>query len=120
LQFKQFKSAIFCILIVVSLLAGCTGEAQVAERESYWSKKAGVFFDTEPSLEDLHHWLRDNDRYYTFDESEIVDGEWNVALETVRVETIVCESWTIFLEVTIDKDRNISDYKITKQGACLY
>jgi hypothetical protein len=110
--------AIIVALLLVAV-SSCTGKDQAAEREAYWSAATGKFFAQPRQLGELHAWLREKNVYYTFNDSDIVNGAWNVGLETVLVETLVCEAWNVRLSVHVTSSGQITDHKITKQGRCL-
>ena len=107
------------IAILLFSLSSCGGEAEVSEREEYWSKSVASFFGSKRTLDELHGWLRENGRYYTFDESEVTDGHWTIVLETIYVDTFFCEAWMISLDTSIDQTGVIRDYAISKHGRCL-
>lgn len=78
-----------------------------------------MFFQAPRSMDDLHSWLLEKQVYYTFDEDEILNGHWSKGLETIYANGIVCESWTIRLNVTVNDKSEILTHTVDKTGVCL-
>ena len=100
------------------LLAGCGPNTEVAEREEYWKAEAASFFEVERELSELHSWLREHEVYYTFEESEIIDGNWTKGLEKIYDDSSICDPWTILLTVSLVDSGEILEYSISRLGTC--
>ncbi|NNE33605.1 MAG: hypothetical protein HKN13_00100 [Rhodothermales bacterium] len=110
----------FAVIVVLALLVtGCKSEDILAEREAYWTGELAVFFSESRTLAELRSWLREHEVIYTFDEQEVVDGEWSVVLEQVDGDGLVCAFWLARLEVKIQSGGMISDHAFSKEGMCL-
>src|SRR4051794_40551269 len=109
---------IIAALLLVAV-SSCNGQDKAAEREAYWSAATATYFAQPRQLGDLHAWLREQNVYYTFDNTDIVNGVWNVGLETVLVDTLVCEAWSVRLSLHVTPAGQITEHQITKQGRCL-
>ena len=107
------------LFLVLIAIAGCSKNQEVEEREAYWTAEAEQFFQSPRDMADLHSWLREKQVYYTFDHNEIADGQWVKSVETIYVDSIVCESWSIRLAVTVNDDGNILAHNVDKAGRCL-
>ena len=91
----------------------------VEERNEYWSSEIDFFFAHDRSLDELHSWLRNHNVYYTFEDSDIVDGKWRVGLEQIQLDGIVCEKWAFYLEVAVDDSREVQSHLLEQMGVCL-
>lgn len=116
---QRFLRTKIVLLLVLVATAGCRESQEVEEREAYWTAEAEQFFQSPRDMADLHSRLREQQIYYTFDHNEIADGQWVVSVETIYVDGIVCESWSIRLAVTVNDDGNILAHKVDKAGRCL-
>jgi hypothetical protein len=112
------RAKIVQILVLIAIV-GCSKNQEVEEREAYWKAEAEQFFQSPRDMVDLHSWLREKQVYYTFDHNEIADGQWVKWVETIYVDGIVCESWSIRLSVTVNDNGNILAHKVDKAGRCL-
>ena len=115
----RFLRRKFVLLFVLVAIAGCSKNQEVEEREVYWKEEADRFFQSPRDMADLHSWLREKQVYYTFEDSEIADGQWAKGVEEIYVDGIVCESWTILLTVTVGDGGEILAHKVHKAGTCL-
>ena len=110
------STALFLLLSLA--LSGCGPNAEVTEREEYWTAEAASFFKAERRMSELHSWLREHEVYYTFEESEIIDGRWAKGLEKVYVDSSVCDPWTILLTVTVGDSDEILEHSVRRLGSC--
>jgi len=101
------------------LIAGCGGDSKVLAREQYWTQELTSFFEDDRTLTQLHAWLRGHDVYYAFDPKDVADGKWSVELERIVLNEIICESWFLFLDVTVDDIGRIESYALEQTGVCL-
>ena len=108
-------------LFLIVLGEGCAREPeQLTARDRYWSREVREFLSSPRSLDDLHSWLREHQVYYTFDDSNVVNGHWVAGLETIYPDTLFCEFWRFTLDVTVDEAREIAGYSLARVGACWY
>lgn len=108
-------------LCVIVLGEGCAREPeQLTARDRYWSREVREFLSSPRSLDDLHSWLREHQVYYTFDDTDVVNGHWVAGLETIYPDTLLCEFWRFTLDVTVDEARKIAAYSLARIGACWY
>ena len=100
------------------LPSACGSPDIVGEREQFWQQEAAAYFETGRDLADLHSWLRSYDIYYTFEESELLNGQWTKGLETIYVDSFICDPWKILLTVKVDDSEKIVEYEISRLGMC--
>lgn len=107
------------LLLVLLAISGCARYGEVSEREEYWKAEAESFFQSPRNMNDLHSWLRERQVFYTYEDHEIVDGEWAQVLEKIYVDGIVCESWAILLRVTVGGEGEVLTHSVRSSGTCL-
>lgn len=108
-------------VLVLIVIGGCAGNSrELAARDAYWSGEVRDFFSSPHSLDDLHAWLRWHDVYYTFDDSNIVNGHWAVEVETVYSDWSSCEFWHVTLDVMVSGAKEITGYSLKRLGTCWY
>jgi hypothetical protein len=90
----------------------------VGEREQYWKREAAAFFEVDKDMGELHSWLRSHDIYYTFEDSEIFNGQWTKGLETIHTDSFVCDPWEILLAVEVNESKEIVEYRVSRLGTC--
>ena len=69
-------------------------------------------------MDELHSWLRSHDIYYTFENSELLDGRWTIGLETIHTDSFVCDPWKILLTVQVNNTDEIVDHNVHRLGMC--
>ncbi len=103
------------------VLFGCGPVPKVQERYDYWVHETSGFIRGRVTLDDLHGWLRSKELYYTFDPSEVIDGNYSRILETVHPETFRCgDNVHVVLHVTLDDSEVIQSFFVDLDGACLW
>src|SRR5262245_48968962 len=107
-------------LLLIAVAACDRAPQEVATRSSYWSGEVRGFLASPRTLDDLHFWLRAHNVFYTFDESDLVNGHWVVGLETLPVDTLSCEFWRITLDVTVNDGHKIEGYSLKRIGTCWF
>ncbi len=110
----------FVLVSVLLLLVSCGPIPQVDERKQYWSGEVESFFATERTMQDVHSWLRSHSVIYTFDESDIIDGNWTMTLEKVYVENWRCEWVDIQIVVSVDDALSVEGHEITEHRICMF
>ena len=88
-------------------------------QQKQWNEEAEEFFQTKKNMNELHEWLRNKNVFYTFEKNGIIDNNWSVILDSVRVNSIACESWLIMLSITLNNKREIETHNVEKHGNCL-
>ena len=101
-------------------LLGCGPIPEVVERQQYWLGETDTFFQQSRNLADVHSWLRQRVIVYSFGESDVVDGNWNVTLERIYVHRFRCEWMDIRLYVTVDDSHHIRAHSVSSDGPCLW
>ena len=106
------------IVIVLTALSGCGDLSDFEERADYWQIETAYFIRGRVTLDELHGWLRERGVVYTFEESDIVDGNWQVLVETVYPDGLRCEFANIVLNVQLDESKVIQSFYYDFDGAC--
>jgi hypothetical protein len=108
-------------IAIAVLLFGCGPVPEIQERYDYWTHETSLYIRGEVTLNDLHSWLRGKEVYYTFDPSEIVEGNYTRILETIHPETFRCgDSIHIVLHVTLNNSQVIESFFVDLDGVCLW
>ena len=107
----------FKILAVVLVLSGCGPLPEVDTRFAYWSRETDLFFEEPRTIDDVHGWLRVRNIVYTFEDTDIVNGEWAMTLEKIYPETIR-ESVDIRLSVAVDDLHKVQRHSLGQNRAC--
>ena len=108
-------------IIVMLLAGGCSQNEDVNRQVIAWENKTNAFFEEKKTLENLHSWLREQNVYYTFHNSEVKNGDWAVGLETINVDTFRCERVKVILNVTMNSEGVINTHNVyLDEGACLW
>ena len=115
---RLLRTKIVLLFLLIGI-AGCGKNQDVGEREAYWTAEAEQFFQTPRDMADLHSWLREKRVFYTFEDKEIIDGQWVKGVEKIYVDGFVCESWTILLTITVNDEDEILTHDVGKLGTCL-
>lgn len=118
-QEQRFLRTKIVLLLSLIGVASCGKNQDVEEREAYWTAEAEQYFQTPRDMEDLHSWLRKKQVFYTFEEKEIVDGQWVKVVEKIYVDGFVCESWSILLTITVNDENEILTHDVSAAGTCL-
>jgi len=106
------------VLVVVLVLSGCGPIPEVETRFAYWSGETDLFFEKARTLDDLHGWLRAHGIFYTFEDSDVIDGKWAMTLETVYPDTVRCEFVNIQVSVTVDDLQRVRTHSLSQDRAC--
>ena len=108
------------LLIIAILLVGCGPIPELEERVEYWTLETTDFLRGTVTIDDIHPWLRERGVIYTFDDDDIVDGSWKVALEKLYPNTFRCEWVDIVLVVGFDDIGRVQSSYIDLNQACLW
>ncbi len=92
----------------------------VEERSDYWQTQTSQFIRGRVTLDDLHAWLRERDVSYTFEDSDVVDGNLPIVVETVRPSSLRCESVQIILNVQLDSSEVVQSLFYDFDGRCFW
>ena len=84
----------------------------------YWSGEADSFFDDQQTMQDVHSWLRSNNVIYTFDDSDIVNGNWSMTLEKIYLDGWRCDWVDIQIEISVDDSLQVQSHGLHKKRAC--
>ncbi len=107
-------------LLATLMLYGCGDMKEVEQRSDYWQIETSLFIRGHVTLDELHTWLREHEVVYTFDDSDIVDGNWRIIVETVRPKSFRCEFVHIILNVQLDPTNVIQSFYFDFDGGCLW
>ena len=80
--------------------------------------ETSLFIRGRVTLDDLHTWLREHQVFYTFEDSDIADGNWRMTVETVYPEGLRCEFVNIVLHVQLDESQVIQSFYYDFEDAC--
>jgi len=110
----------FWLFAMALVLSACAPNSQVEERKQYWAGEANAFFQVGRTMDQVHPWLRELKVYYTYDDGDIVDGNWTVSLEKIYTETFRCEWVDIRLHLAVDNSQRVLGYFLDDAGPCLW
>ena len=71
-------------------------------------------------MKEAHAWLRARNVYYTFDESDIIDGVWKVAVDQIYLKSFRCEWSRVWLHIYVDASRNTNAWYLSFEDNCLW
>ena len=108
----------FRALAIALVLSGCGPLPEVETRFAYWSRETDLLFDEARTLDDLHGWLRAHNILYTFEDTDVVDGEWAMTLEKIYPDTARCDWVDIQLSVTVDNSQQVQSHTLSQKRAC--
>ena len=77
-----------------------------------------MFFSEARTLQDVHSWLRSHNVIYTFEDSDITNGEWSMTLEKVYFDGWWCDWVDIKVDVTLDDVQQVQDHGLSLKRAC--
>ncbi len=117
---KRIFVSRFLLVSILLLLAACGPIPQVDERMKYWTGEAESFFDDRRTMQEVHSWLRSNSIIYTFNDSDIVDGNWTMTLEKIYIEDWRCDWVDIRIEISVDDMLTVQGHKLSQKRACLW
>ena len=107
------------ILITTLAISSCGGGPEVSEREEYWKSETGAFFQSPRSLDEVFAWLRERDINPSFDgDVAIINGSLSILLDSILLQSAICDDWEIWLILDSDDSKNVSSYSISKSGDC--
>ena len=106
------------LIVVLAALSGCGDMSEFGERAEYWQLETAHFIRGRVTLDELHTWLRERNVVYTFEDSDIVDGNWRMTVETVYPGGLRCEFVNIVLHVQVDDSQVIQSHYYDFEDAC--
>ena len=100
------------------LIVACDPIPQVENRMQYWSDETNQFFGDPRTMQDVHMWLRSHNIIYTFDDSDIINGNWTMTLEKIYPDSWRCEWIDININITVNDSREVQDHKLNESRSC--
>lgn len=117
-SFRLHALRTVAVVLVLMALSGCGNRSDFEERVDYWQSETAYFIRGRVTLDELHRWLRERGVFYTFEDSDIVDGNWRMTVETVYPKGIRCQFANIVLHVQLDESQVIQSFYYDFEGAC--
>ena len=99
-------------------MVACGPIQQVEDRTQYWSDEANLYFTEPRTMQDVHSWLRSREIIYTFDDTDIIDGNWSMTLEKIYLDGWRCDWVDIKVEITINESRQVQGHRMSTKRAC--
>ena len=106
------KIAILTTLLFV--IAACSSNNSVKEREQVWRQKVEQFKPIGKTKAELFEWQKNNNiPLNSFSDKN------GIILETIEGDGLVCFRWIVYLSVEANNKGTITSYSVTSAGVCL-